>query len=60
MLLPFVVDAIPPGQMLEPVLLFWVGGGVDVLMAWTSRSSINRFATIGLVGEPMAAPSVCS
>ena len=36
------------------------GGVVDVLMAWTSRSSINKLATIGLMGEPIAAPSVCS
>ena len=40
--------------------LFHHDGGVgDVLMAWTSRSSMNRFATIGLIGDPMAAHSVC-
>ena len=40
--------------------LFQNDGGVgDVLRAWTSRSSMNRFATIGLIGDPMAAPSVC-
>ena len=40
--------------------LFHNDGGVgDVLMVWTSRSSMNRFATIGLIGDPMAAPSVC-
>ena len=37
-----------------------VGGVVDVLMAWTSISSMNKFATCGLIGEPIAAPSVCS
>ena len=37
-----------------------VGGVVDVLMAWISKSSINKLATNGLIGEPMAAPSVCS
>ena len=29
-----------------------VGSVVDVLMAWTSRSSIKRLATIGLMGDP--------
>ena len=33
-----------------------VGGVVDVLMAWTSISSMNRFSTSGLIGEPIAAP----
>ena len=37
-----------------------IGGVVDVLMAWISSSSMNKFATNGLIGEPMAAPSVCS
>ena len=32
----------------------------DVLMAWTSRSSMNRLATMGLMGDPTATPSVCS
>ena len=32
----------------------------DVLMAWTSRSSINRLATMGLMGDNIAAPSACS
>ena len=32
------------------------GGVVDVLMAWTSRSSIYKLATMGLMGEPIAAP----
>ena len=36
------------------------GGVVDVLMAWTSRSSINRLATIGLMWHLIAASSVCS
>ena len=36
------------------------GGEGDVLMAWTSRSSINRLATMGLMGDPIVAPSVCS
>ena len=31
-----------------------------VMMAWTSRSSINRLATMGLICDPIAAPSVCS
>ena len=35
-------------------------GNGDVLMAWTSRSSINKLTTMGLIGEPIAAPSVCS
>ena len=37
-----------------------VSGVVDVLMACFSNSSINMFATSGLIGEPIAAPSVCS
>ena len=32
----------------------------DVLMAFFSNASIYRLAIIGLRGEPMAAPSVCS
>ena len=32
----------------------------DVLRALTSKSSIYKFATMGLIGEPMAAPSSCS
>ena len=28
------------------------GGVGEVLMAWTSRSSINKLATMGLIGEP--------
>ena len=40
--------------------LFQNDGGVgDVLIAWTSRSSMNRFATIRLIGDPMSALSVC-
>ena len=35
------------------------GGWGDVLMAFFSNSSIKRLATIGLMGEPMAAPSCC-
>ena len=31
----------------------------DVLMAWTSRSSIVKLATMGLIDEPIATPSVC-
>ena len=31
----------------------------DVLMALTSKFSLYKFATIGLVGEPMVAPSTC-
>ena len=30
-----------------------------VFMALISKSSIYRFATIGLIGEPKAAPSTC-
>ena len=40
--------------------LFHRAGGGDVLMAWTSRSSINKLATMGHIGEPMAALSVYS
>ena len=37
------------------------GGGCGaVLMAWFSYFSIYRFATMGLIGDPMAAPSCCS
>ena len=36
------------------------GGEGDVMMAWTSRSSISRLATMRLMGDPIAAPSVCS
>ena len=32
----------------------------DVARALISKSSIKRLATIGLIGEPMAMPSVCS
>ena len=45
--------------MSSTYLFHEAGGVVDVLMAWTSRSSINRLATIGLMGDPIAAPSVC-
>ena len=33
-----------------------IGGVVEVLMACFSNSSINRFATSGLIGEPIEAP----
>ena len=36
------------------------GGCGDVARALVSRSSKRRFATIGLIGEPMAVPSTCS
>ena len=36
------------------------GGECDVMIAWTSGSSINRLATMGLMGDPTGAPSVCS
>ena len=35
-------------------------GDGAIMMAWTSKSSLNRFATMGLIGDPIAAPSVCS
>ena len=41
-------------------LFHGTGGEGDVVMAWTSRSSINKLATMGLKGEPIAAPSVFS
>ena len=31
-----------------------------VLMALASKSSINMFATKGLMGDPMATPCTCS
>ena len=34
------------------------GGHGDVLMALPS--SMNTLATMGLIGEPIAAPSICS
>ena len=37
-----------------------VGGHGDVARALISRSSLNKFATMGLIGDPMAAPSFCS
>ena len=36
------------------------GGCGDVSRALVSRSSIKRFATTGVIGEPMAVPSTCS
>ena len=36
------------------------GGFCADCMALVSRSSIYRLATIGLMGEPIAAPSCCS
>ena len=48
-------------RMCHPHIFFQsTEGEGDVLMAWNSRSSINRLATMGLVGDPIAAPSVCS
>ena len=32
----------------------------DVARALISKSSINKFATMGLMGDPMAGPSFCS
>ena len=41
--------------------LFHIKGGCgDVLMALTSKFSMYKFATIGLMGGPMAVPSTCS
>ena len=37
-----------------------IGGVVEVLMACFSNSSMYMFATSGLIGEPIAVPSVCS
>ena len=37
-----------------------LGGWGAVLKAFCSKYSMYRFATIGLTGEPMAAPSTCS
>ena len=37
-----------------------VGGHGNVARAIISRSSMNKFATMGLIGDPMAAPSFCS
>ena len=37
-----------------------VGGVGDVLMAWVSNSSMYKLAINGLIGDPIAAPSVCS
>ena len=36
------------------------GGMCAALRALISNSSIYKFATIGLIGEPIAAPSTCS
>ena len=35
-------------------------GGIAVARALVSRSSINKFATIGLMGDSIAAPLTCS
>ena len=41
--------------------LFYIFGGcLAVLMAFTSKSSMKRLATMGLMGDPMAAPLICS
>ena len=32
----------------------------DVARALISRSSMNKSATMGLIGDPVAAPSICS
>ena len=37
-----------------------VGGDGAVARALVSRSSINKLATIGLMGDPIAAPLTCS
>ena len=36
------------------------GGHADVLMALICKFSMNKLSTIGLFGEPIAAPSICS
>ena len=36
------------------------GGVLNVLIALISRSSMNKLATTGLMGDPIAAPSFCS
>ena len=41
-------------------LLHILGCVEDVLIALVSRSSMNKLATIGLMGDPIAAPSFCS
>ena len=41
-------------------LLHKLGGVGDVLMAFSSNASMYKLAIMGLRGEPMAAPSVCS
>ena len=37
-----------------------VGGDGAVARAFILRSSINKLATIGLMGDPIAAPLTCS
>ena len=37
-----------------------LGGCSTVLMALSSKASIQMFVTIGLTGDPIAAPLVCS
>ena len=44
----------------SPTNLHIFGGVEDVLIALISRSSMNKLATIGLMGDPIAAPSFCS
>ena len=52
----FLVDG--KGVIYIPVLE--LGGVGAVLRAFCSKYSMYRLATMGLTGEPMAAPSTCS
>ena len=44
----------------QQILFHSKGGFGDDCNALISKFSMKRFATIGLMGEPMAAPSTCS
>ena len=54
----FLVDDKGVIYIPAPELGGWVGGAV--LRAFCSKYSMYKLATMGLTGEPMAAPSTCS
>ena len=54
------VGFLDDGESIIHILFPQDRGVGEVLIAWTSRSSINKLATMGLIGDPVAAPSLCS
>ena len=57
---PLFVDFLVDNKGVIHIPVPELGGWGAVLRAFCSKYSMYRLATMGLTGEPMAAPSTCS